>query len=176
MSKALGGMGVHEALGFFFPSSVPRDVWQRHFRIRAMGPSALWCLAGGLAGGPGGTLPCSWPAVLCSSPAHLVGLPRPVGCLQRLIQPLGHQHQEASHHVQGLCTVDFGLCDDRLGLGSAGGRESGGDRCAWNGPQGISILLRGRIYPDIQQNTHLTREKERKEKSRKTDLSSESSY
>lgn len=61
--------------------------------------------------------------MLCLGPAHLVGLPRPMGCLQGLVQPLGHQHQEASHPVQGLCTVDFRLCDDRLGLGSAGGRE-----------------------------------------------------
>lgn len=62
-----------------------------------------------------------WPAVLCLHPAHLVGLPRPMGCLQGLVEPLGHQHQEASHPVQGLCAVDFRFRDDRLGLGSAGG-------------------------------------------------------
>lgn len=33
-----------------------------------------------------------------------------------------------------------------LDLAALGG-ESGGDCCAWNGPQGTSVLLRGRIYP-----------------------------
>lgn len=49
-----------------------------------------------------------------SEHAHLVGLPRPVSCLQRFVEPFRHEHQEARHPIQRVPSVDFRLCYDGL--------------------------------------------------------------
>lgn len=126
--------------------------------------------------GPRGAChPAGWSAMLCPCPAHLVGLPRSVGCLQGLVQPLGHQHQEACHPIQGLCTMDFRLRNDRLGLGSAVGREWRGS-CAWNGPWDIYPSEKN-LHPECKiKHTSDKRKRNRgKSKTKKTDLSSEDS-
>lgn len=118
------GRGVLGALGYCFPSFEPRRCLETAFKNQSSGSLSTWSLSRRAGWVPRGAQhPAVWLAALCQGPTHLVGLPRPMGCLQGLVQPLRHQHQEASHPVQGLCTVDFGLCDDWLGLGSAGGRE-----------------------------------------------------
>lgn len=66
-----------------------------------------------------------------------------MGCLQGLVQSLGHQHQEACHAIQRLCAVDFRLRDDGLGLGSTMGEWREG----WCGKApGALLLLRVRVY------------------------------
>lgn len=103
--------------------------------------------------------------MLCSGPAHLVGLPRSVGCLQGLVQPLGHQHQEASHPIQGLCTVDFRLRDDGLGLGSAVGREQRAQLCLeW--PPGDIYSGEKNLHPECKIK-HTSDKRKRKRGERK---------
>lgn len=83
-------------------------------------------------------------------PAHLVGLPRPVGCLQGLVQSLRHQHQEACHTIQRLCAMDFRLCDDGFGLGSTM-RESTGKALCGNVPRG-TVSAQGKNLHSEQKN------------------------
>lgn len=160
---------------FSSPSFEPReDVWQWHLR------SVLWvsehfgaeqegclCLHGS-------TPPCKLASCALLRPAHLVGLPRPMGCLQGFVQPLRHQHQEASHPVQGLCTVDLGFRNDRLGLGSAVGREGKG--MLGMPPGDISSAKEKNLYPECKAKYTSDKRKQRKEELRKADLFSKGSY
>lgn len=49
-----------------------------------------------------------------SEQAHLVGLPRPMSCLQRFVEPFRHEHQEARHPIQRVPSMNFRLSYDGL--------------------------------------------------------------
>jgi len=45
-----------------------------------------------------------------------------MSCLQRFVEPFRHEHQEASHPIQRVSSVDFRLCYDGLRFSSTGKR------------------------------------------------------
>lgn len=119
-------------------------------RIRALGSMPPCRLASHALLGPSSP---GWPA-------QARGLP-PGPC----IQPLRHQHQEASHPIQGLCTVDFRLRNDGLGLGSAVGREQRAQLCLeW--PPGDIYSGEKNLHPECKIK-HTSDKRKRKRGERK---------